>query len=747
MKQFTILLLSFIAIELSAQDLYDLNTIQTIEITFAESNWDQLLDAEKAGNEDYTMAQSVAINGEVFDSVGVKYKGNSTYQPNQVKNPFHIELNTFKDHDYQGYKDIKLSNVSKDPSFLREVLSYDILGDYMDAPKSNYANVYVNGSLMGLYSNSEAVTKTFVKDRFGSKKGTFVKCNPPAGAGPQSNDFPNLVYLGADSTDYYDAYEIKSDAGWAELLNLCDTLSNETDAIEEILDVDRTLWMLAFNNVFVNLDSYIGAFAQNYYLYRNEYGQFVPVVWDLNESFGRFSMTGSGNLNSNTAKQQMDPLLQINDSDFPLLQKLLNVPSYQKKYIAHCKTMVEEAFASNEYYNTGLMLQELIDASVQADNNKFFTYNNFLTNLDSDITGGGGGPMGGGTIGITTLMNGRASYLLGQSLFTAVAPTISDITFSNASPVVGDMVTISTSITDGGYAYIGYRIDEFAPFTKVDMVNNGSGIYEASIPVNATYTEYYIYSENSNAGKFSPQRAEHEFHNFTATTSTTSVGDIVINEFLASNSSTAVDQDEEFDDWIELYNNSNSDFDLSGYFLSDNAEDIMQWQIPDGTIISANGYLMIWADKDEEQEGLHANFKLSSSAESVVLSDDNGSIIDEVSYSDQTSDISYGRFPNGTGDFILMTPSFGEENFDAAVSVGDLDFEDIGLSLTPNPTKNGFSISFNTNNAEQVIILSLDGQKMVDKNLANQSWINTSNWAKGMYIVKVNNSYSKLVVE
>ena len=101
MKKFTLILLSFLTIQLSAQDFYDLCTLQTIKITFAESNWDQLLDTEKAGNEGYTMAQSVAINGEVYDSVGVKYKGNSTYRANQIKNPFHIELDTYKDHDHQ----------------------------------------------------------------------------------------------------------------------------------------------------------------------------------------------------------------------------------------------------------------------------------------------------------------------------------------------------------------------------------------------------------------------------------------------------------------------------------------------------------------------------------------------------------------------------------------------------------------------------------------------------------------------
>jgi len=745
MKNFTLILLIFLTIQLSAQDFYDLYTVQTIKITFAESNWDQLLNTEKAGNEGYTMAQSVAINGEVYDSVGVKYKGNSTYQANQVKNPFHIELDTYKEHNHQGYKDIKLSNIAKDPSFLREVLSYDILGNYMDAPKSNYANVYVNGNLIGFYSNSEAVTKTFVKDRFGSKNGTFVKCNPPAGAGPQSNDFPNLVYLGEDSTDYYEAYEIKSDAGWDELLDLCDTLSNYTDAIEQILDVDRTLWMLAFDNVLVNLDSYIGAFAQNYYLYRNEYGQFVPVVWDLNESFGRFSMTGTGNLNSNSAKQQMNPLLQINDSDFPLLQKLLNVPSYQKKYIAHCKTMVEEAFASNAYYETGLILKELIDASVQADNNKFFSYNNFLSNLDSDITGGGGGPGGGGTIGIATLMNARTTYLLENSLFTAIAPIISDISLSADNPVVGDMITVSTSITDGNSAYIGYRINKFAPFTKVEMVSDGSGIFQVTIPVKAAYTEYYIYSENDNAGKFSPQRAEHEFYNFTATNVNTSVGDVVINEFMASNDMTQVDQDGEYDDWIELYNNSNLDFDLSGYFLSDNSEDIMNWQIPAGTVISANGYLMIWADKDEEQEGLHANFKLSSSVESVILSDSDGSILDEVSYADQTTDISYGRFPNGTGDFQVMNSTFGLENNNDILTLGDA-FENEKLIIYPNPTIEGFWINYNGVGQAHLSVSDLYGRVILSESISTENWIDTKGWTSGIYLIRVNDSIGKIVV-
>ena len=81
--------------------------------------------------------------------------------------------------------------------------------------------------------------------------------------------------------------------------------------------------------------------------------------------------------------------------------------------------------------------------------------------------------------------------------------------------------------------------------------------------------QYYAYAENNNAGIFSPRRAEHEYYTFTATSINPSLSGVVINEFMASNSTTARDQDGEYDDWIELYNNSSSAIDLSGYYLTD----------------------------------------------------------------------------------------------------------------------------------------------------------------------------------
>lgn len=736
-----------------AQDFYNLSTIQTIEITFAESNWDQLLDNAYATTEDYILAQSVTINGVTLDSVGVKYKGNSTYNANQTKNPFHIELDTYKDHEYDGYTDIKLSNVAKDPSFLREVLSYQVLRNYMDAPLSNYANVYVNGTLMGLYSNSESVSKKFVKKRFGSKSNTFIKCNPPAGAGPQSRDYPNLVYLGTDSTSYYAAYELKSDYGWDELIDLCDTLANHVDVIEDILDVDRALWMLAFNNVLVNLDSYSGGFAQNYYLYRDDNGRFVPVVWDLNESFGQFSMTGTGNLNNTAAKQQMSHLLHENDAAFPLIQKLLGVPTYKRMYLAHVKTMVEENFANGLYEETGMELQTLIDAAVQADNNKFYSYANFISNLTSDISSGGG-PGGGSTPGITNLMNARATYLVGLSDFTQTEPAIDAIELSDETPVIGTSVFITGQVTDGNKVYLGYRTNAFAPFTRVEMFDDGvhgdgaagDGRYGTAVAVTDVLTQYYIYAENSAIGKFSPQRAEHEFHTFTAMTVNPVAGDLVINEFLAGNDTTQADQDGEFDDWIELYNNSSEAISLDGYFLSDDADDLMQWAFPAGTVIVENGYLIIWADDDEGQEGLHASFKISGGGESLFLVDSTGTIVDEITFGEQTDDVSYGRFPNGTGDFKAMAPTFNAENTNGTTSLTPDLLLSLELTTIPNPATDQVVLRASTplESTLQLKLMAADGRVMLTTEMTQGSTartIDVHTLPAGFYFLLVTNGH------
>jgi len=733
-----------------SQTFYDLNTIQSIEINFTQTNWDYMLDTATAGYESDIMANWVKINGVQFDSVGVRYKGNSTYNANQVKNPFHITLDAFKNQDYQGYTDIKLSNVAKDPSFVREVLSYKILRKYMHAPLSNYANVSVNGTLIGLYVSSESISKSFVNTHFYSNDNAFFKCNPPAGAGPGSTAKPNLVNLGTDSTSYYDAYEMKSNYGWAELIALTDSIANNINNVEKILDVDRALWMIAFDNVLVNLDSYIGGFAQNYYLYKDNNGRFNSVVWDLNESFGTFSQTGTLNLTSTTSKQQMTHLLHATDAAWPLIKQLLSVPKYKRMYIAHMRTILSENFANGSYYTDAQALQTLISTSVTADVNKFFTLSQFTSNLTTDVASGMSSAPG-----LTNLMNARNTWLNTQTEFTATYPIINNILASNTSPAINSTVTITATVTNTNTTgvYLGYRYSIEAAFKRIPMYDDGAhndgsagdNVYGVDVPINASYMHYYIYAENNNAGLFSPERAEFEYYSLFATIPMINTGEVAINELLASNSLFGADQDGEHDDWIELYNNTSNYISLKNAYLSDASLTPLKWMFPDNATIAPNDYLIVWADNDTTQAGLHANFKLSATGEQVILSYANGTIIDNVTFGVQATDVSYQRCPNGIGSFTATTPTYNSVN--CVVGIDEQEQANT-IRLYPNPSSTSLEIVSDEqfNYVEVFDIVSKRIAFYNDK--TNSLIIDVSNYSNGIYFIKIDGkTVRKIIVE
>ncbi|NIA30211.1 MAG: hypothetical protein GWP06_09905 [Actinobacteria bacterium] len=147
--------------------------------------------------------------------------------------------------------------------------------------------------------------------------------------------------------------------------------------------------------------------------------------------------------------------------------------------------------------------------------------------------------------------------------------------------------------------------------------------------------------------------------------SNTRAQDIYINEFLASNSSINQDPDfNEYSDWLELFNAGEQDATLDGFYLTDDLDDSTKWRIPNGTTIQAGGFLLIWADKnDSSLNALHTNFNLKKSGEQIGLFAPDGSVIDSLSYDGQTTDISYGRKPDGSAEwFFFEQPTPGETN-------------------------------------------------------------------------------------
>ena len=129
MKQKIFLLIFFLSTNISfcQNNFYNTDTVQEIRINFYDSDWDNVLDSLYILGGKQRILAHLEINGFSYDSVGVRYKGFSSVSVNRIKNPFNIKLDyIIENQDHFGIEKLKLSNVIKDPSFIREVLSYEI---------------------------------------------------------------------------------------------------------------------------------------------------------------------------------------------------------------------------------------------------------------------------------------------------------------------------------------------------------------------------------------------------------------------------------------------------------------------------------------------------------------------------------------------------------------------------------------------------------------------------------------------
>jgi hypothetical protein len=452
----------------------------------------------------------------------------------------------------------------------------------------------------------------------------------------------------------------------------------------------------------------------------------------MNMAFGTFT-NGLPSPVQTSDLQELDIFHGSTNAQNRMTVQMFSDDRYKRMYIAHMRTIMNEQFVNNNYYNRALQLQSIIDSSVNADPNLFYTYNDFTTNLTNVV---GGGP--NGIIGITELMNGRVAYLQSITEFTASPPTVSVLNTNSVIPHTS--VNIIASIANANYAYLGYRYTFADKFEKLEMFDDGlhgdgsagDGVFGATINVDARDVQYYFYAENSDAGIFSPERAEKEFHQLPV------VSGLVINEIMAGNVTAVADQNGEYDDWVELYNGNSFSLNLNGYYLSDNENDLTKWTFPNVTI-PANDYLIVWCDTaGGTQSGLHTTYRLSADQEEVYLTDPTGTVIDAVHFVNMITDKGYARVPNGSGVMQYQTHTYDDNNL--LVSAVNQVSAGTNLRVYPNPSNSRIYILGAT---EGVSVFNMIGQKVfTEKEVAS---VDISNWENGIYFVKSGNSVVKII--
>lgn len=182
---------------------------------------------------------------------------------------------------------------------------------------------------------------------------------------------------------------------------------------------------------------------------------------------------------------------------------------------------------------------------------------------------------------------------------------------------------------------------------------------------------------------------------------------VLITEFMAVNSNNIVDEDGEHSDWLEIYNNTDADIDLDGWYLTDDATVLNKWKFPSNTL-QKGSYLVVFAsDKNriDPAKNLHTNFKLSGSGEYLAIVEPDLSVSYAYSplFPAQRQDISYGLFQGQPVYFTTATP--GAENV-----FGSLPFAP-NFSTTRGFFKSAFDVSLTLPGGEGQIYYSINGTR------------------------------------
>lgn len=210
---------------------------------------------------------------------------------------------------------------------------------------------------------------------------------------------------------------------------------------------------------------------------------------------------------------------------------------------------------------------------------------------------------------------------------------------------------------------------------------------------------------------------------------------VVINEWMAWNADQDQDEYGEYNDWIELYNNSNQSINLNGYFLSNKANEATKYQFPN-TIIGANQYLVLWADQDSLQGNYHLPFKLDSERDDIILSRPDTSTIDYFFHHNVDSNQTQARLPNGIGNIYSSTSTIDEHNQNLVfVTEKELDV----LRIHPNPNSGLLRIEKITSTKEYLDLYSSQGQHVKTIILSGYTTVvDVSQNPSGLYYLKSN---------
>ncbi len=698
--------------------------VPRVDLFLPQSDLDKIF--EDVESDEEFAATFIFTSSELIDTleeVGVRLRGNTSRH--SAKKSIKVSFNGFRPgRKFKGLEKLNLNGEHNDPSIIRSKLCWDLCHQLgIPASRSNHVALYINTQYMGLYINVEQVDEEFIQKRFQGENGNLYKCLWPA----------DLAFKGTDPNVYKEvffgrrAYELKTNKdrdNYTDLAEFIKVLNNYKGEmlqceIEKLFDVDTYLKTIVMDVLTSNWDGPI-VNKNNFFLYTDSHtGRITYIPFDLDNTLG-IDWFGV-----NWAETDIYNWSSYSGEERPIYDQILSIPEYRDRYSFYLRETMEKYFNVLELFPYLESKRNLIEDfrlnDPLAGRDYGWTYNDFLASYDEPL----GGHVKNGLVDYIDL---RVSSALAQVENNDILPYLR-LDYEIAT----DEVVFSGHAQDDGEItelQLNYKIDD-GPWETASVELDTDNSFGFVLPYSSTGTlDYYFdLTDDANQGSSYPKCRNGQLQ-----LGFTEVSNIVINEFIASNSSTSQDEGGDYDDWIELYNAGNSPVPLNNFFLTDDPDNVTKWRLPN-ILLNPRQYLIVWADEDGHQGDRHANFKLSKAGEFVGLYDgpeNNFAPIDTITFPEQETDRSYARRPNAVGPFEITEEVTFRGNNDMFSSVEESSQNQI--NIYPNPVQDLLHLG-NDQKLYSIKCYNSSGILMLTKNLANQ--IDVSEYPVGIYLVKI----------
>jgi len=358
-----------------------------IELTTPLEDWQAVLSEDFLNNQENPEAYPevyrpclMRLDGAYVVNCGFRERGNSSrnINENEPKKPLKIAMDAFVEQSYNGVKKFNLQNFTHDPSLMHDALAYSIFRELgIPAPRTAYAQLYVNGEYMGVYLMVENVDKTFLKIHFGSQNNDGNLYKTDKGAALYLNDLGNdpspYIDAGLKLTTNEETNDYSKVIDFIHFLNQQERLDFDAE-FKKRFDVENYLKILAVEKFIRSWDNY-WAGGNNFYLYEHPDGQYRWIPWDMNETFQDLR-----NLSWTTwLDGYWVPAKQMDER--PLIAAIFRNEQWKQDYLEMGCELIHKQLTIQNLAPRVVFWHNLIAEAYQLDPNKINSYDDFEKSL------------------------------------------------------------------------------------------------------------------------------------------------------------------------------------------------------------------------------------------------------------------------------------------------------------------------------------------------------------------------------